>query len=97
MLYTVLWLQGSSLSIHSALWPTEFGNDSKDVLEDVRHVRNEDLLQIAHVKNAKKAELLISLMAFLLDKAPVSRLEADYGNSKQGGKDEAGHLRVYTL
>ena len=50
------------------------------------------MLQIAHVKNAKKAELLISLIAFLLDKTPVSLLEAADGNSKQGGKDEAGHL-----
>ena len=92
MFYTELWLQGSSFGIHSTLRPTGFWNDGKDVLEDMRHVRNEDMLQIAHVKNAKKAELLISLIAFLLDKTPVSLLEAADGNSKQGGKDEAGHL-----
>ena len=36
-------------------------------------------------------------MAFLLDKAPVSLLEADDGNSKQGGKMKLGIYRFIVL
>ena len=44
---------------HSALLPTKFGNDSKDVLEDIGCVQHEVLLQVALFKSAKMTKLLI--------------------------------------
>ena len=67
-LCTTPWSSERLARHHSAPLYTEFGNDSKDVSKGIECVQHIVLLRIALFKSGEMKRLLISLMAFPLDK-----------------------------